>query len=262
MQHYTREKRGIKVLNLIFFLIMIVLNGLANTTLIGGVSTEVISDRYKNLFTPAGITFAVWGVIYLALGYFVIFQLGKSSYGSKKKEALEKIGPLFIISCILNGSWLIAWGYDLIPLSLGIMFLLLITLYAIYFKVHSMKDYLYNDEKRAFIIPFSLYTAWITVAIIANLAAYFKYIEWGGFGLSETFWIIFSIILATLVNLLFIYGKSDFFFGLVGVWALSGIALGRYEEGNIFPVGYVAAAGAVVILISILLNIIRNRKSN
>lgn len=261
MQHYTREKRGIKVLNLVFFMIMIVLNGLANTTLIGGVSTEVISDRYQNLFTPAGITFAIWGVIYLALGYFVIFQLGKTGYGSKKKEALEKIGILFVVSCILNGVWLIAWGYDQIPLSLGIMVLLLITLYIIYFRLQGIKDYLYNDEKRAFLVPFSLYTAWITVAVIANLAAFFKYINWDGFGISETIWIVFSIVFATLVNLAFIYFKSDIFFGLVGVWALSGIAIGRYEDGNIIPVGYAAIGGAAVILIFVFLNILRNRKS-
>jgi len=30
-------------------------------------STGDLSDLYPNLFTPAGLTFSIWGLIYLAL---------------------------------------------------------------------------------------------------------------------------------------------------------------------------------------------------
>ena len=105
MQHYSREKKGLKILNLLFYLLMIGANALANTNIFGQATTEEISAKYSNLFTPAGITFAIWGVIYIMLGYFVLYQLGKNGYGARK-EATEKIGLWFIVSCILNGLWL------------------------------------------------------------------------------------------------------------------------------------------------------------
>jgi len=35
-----------------------------------------VSDSYPNLFAPAGLTFAIWGVIYLALAGYVLYQFG------------------------------------------------------------------------------------------------------------------------------------------------------------------------------------------
>ncbi len=245
MQHYSREKKGLKILNLIFFLLMIAANGLANTKIFGQYTTQEVSAKYANLFTPAGITFVIWGLIYIMLGYFVLYQLGKNSYGARK-EASERVGIWFIVSCILNVAWLFFWAFDMIGLSMIPMVGLLAVLYLIYFRVYGVEDYLYNDEKKGFLLPFSLYSGWVSVATIANFAAFVKYMNWNLFNISEVVWTAIAIGVAVAVNFFFISIRKDKAFGLVGIWALCGIAYGRYQEGSFMPVGYIAGLGALV----------------
>ena len=252
MQHYSREKKGLKILNLLFYLLMIGANALANTNIFGQATTEEISAKYSNLFTPAGITFAIWGVIYIMLGYFVLYQLGKNGYGARK-EATEKIGLWFIVPCILNGLWLFFWAFDMIGLSMIAMIALLIVLYLIYFRVYTVEAYLYNDEKKGFLLPFSLYTGWISVATIANFAAFVKYMNWNLFNLPEALWVSIGIAVAVLVNLFFITMRKDKAFGFVGIWALAGIVYARYLDGNLMPVGYVAGV-AIFVLLAVIIN--------
>ena len=53
--------------NIIAVIITIIVNGLANLLPIGGKNTAELSDNIPNLFVPAGITFAIWGIIYFLM---------------------------------------------------------------------------------------------------------------------------------------------------------------------------------------------------
>ncbi len=44
------------------FFIMVGVNGMANALPINGRTTGDISNAYKNLFAPAGITFSIWAL--------------------------------------------------------------------------------------------------------------------------------------------------------------------------------------------------------
>ena len=66
----------LQVVNVVAFVVMVVVNGLAgSTTLLGGVTSADVSDMYPTLITPAGFTFAIWGIIYTLLLLFTIYQL-------------------------------------------------------------------------------------------------------------------------------------------------------------------------------------------
>ena len=68
--------KSLKYWNIIFFISMISINIIANTLPFGRGSTAEISAKYHSLFTPAPLTFSIWFVIYLLLGYFIVYQLG------------------------------------------------------------------------------------------------------------------------------------------------------------------------------------------
>ena len=61
------------------YLAMVAVNFLANSLPINNRSTGEISDAYPNLFAPAGLAFSIWGLIYLLLGVFVLYQFTKDS---------------------------------------------------------------------------------------------------------------------------------------------------------------------------------------
>lgn len=65
----------IKLMVLISYLIMIVVNALANILPINNLTTGQVSDSFPNLFAPIGLTFSIWGVIYLLLGIYSVYQL-------------------------------------------------------------------------------------------------------------------------------------------------------------------------------------------
>lgn len=71
-----KNKVNIKILTAALFLIMIIVNVLANVIPINGMTTGNISELYKNLFAPAGLTFSIWGVIYFLLAGYTIYQIG------------------------------------------------------------------------------------------------------------------------------------------------------------------------------------------
>ncbi|HNX79137.1 MAG TPA: hypothetical protein PKJ24_04610 [Prolixibacteraceae bacterium] len=69
----------IKFLNILFFAGMVVMNYLANALPLNGKNTGELSDAFPNLFVPAGITFSIWGVIYLLLLLVCIIQFSGST---------------------------------------------------------------------------------------------------------------------------------------------------------------------------------------
>lgn len=61
-------------LTLLLVLATIVINGLANALPFNNLTTAEISDRFQVYFVPAGYVFAIWGLIYLGLIAFAVFQ--------------------------------------------------------------------------------------------------------------------------------------------------------------------------------------------
>jgi hypothetical protein len=112
--------------NIVAFLLTGVVNGLAGSTaILGGKNTAQISDAYPTLITPAGYVFAIWGIIYVLLGVFVVFQALPSQ---KDKEYQKKIDWLFILSSLFNIVWLFLWQSEYLGWSVVVIFLLLTTL--------------------------------------------------------------------------------------------------------------------------------------
>lgn len=217
-------KNKIKILVVLTFIVMIVTNVLANALPINGMDTGVISDSYPNLFAPAGITFAIWGVIYLLLGMFTFYQLGiinKNDYINS--ELLNRVGIIFSVSSIINTFWIFAWHYQIIPLSMLLMIALLICLIKIsqVFKYENLS----RKEKLFVKVPFSIYFGWITVATIANVAILLVSLNWNAFGIAESIWTVIVIIVGAIIGILTILYNKDYFYGLVIIWAYYGIII-------------------------------------
>ena len=225
MSSYTRKIKLYQLLNTIGFILTILVNGLANGLPINGKGTGEVSDAYLNLFAPAGITFAIWGLIYAALGLFVIYQLGFLSKGNNQYlEIVSDIGPSFAIASAANISWIFAWHYERFLISVLIMLVLLLSLIDIYNKINQQEADT-TLEKVSVRWPFSIYLSWISVATIANITTFLVSINWDGFGIPEAIWTIIVILVATLITLKFVFYKRDIPYALVTVWALLGILI-------------------------------------
>ena len=235
--------------NVFAFFLMIIVNGLAgSTTLLGGKNTAEISDANPTLITPAGYVFAIWGIIYVLLGIFVIFQALPMR---KEKEYHGKIGWLFVLSSVFNITWLFLWQFEYLAFSVILMFLLLASLISIYLRLNIGKSDVGIREKLAVHLPFSTYLGWITIASIANVSVTLVSVEWDGFGISQETWATLIVIIALLIAFLVIVTRRDIAYGLVFIWAFVGIAVGQAGNQNIVTLTQVSAA---IILIALVLS--------
>jgi len=211
------------------YVAMLVINFLANSLPINNRSTGDISDAYPNLFAPAGFTFSIWGLIYLLLGGYVLYQFTKSS--QERKGLLKKINPLFIATSLVNISWIFAWHYDFIGLSVLLMAILLFLLIKIVDILHIEK--LTSKEKIFISIPFSVYLGWITVAAIANITVFLVSIDWNGFGMADFIWTSVILLVGALIGILRMQKDKDAAYGLVLIWAYLGILYKHLPTGSI-----------------------------
>lgn len=195
----------------------IAVNALANILPINGLNTGQVSDLYPSLFTPDGLTFSIWSVIYFLLAGFVVM-----SWLRRDERTINRVLPWFTLTCVLNMSWILAWHHLLAPLSVFIMLMLLTTLSYIFRILHQSDS---NDTKQKFwvVLPFTIYLAWICVATIANIAALLISLGWQGGSISPQLWTILMMTTAAALALKVTLDYRVPFFSAVVIWALFGI---------------------------------------
>ncbi len=244
---------------LVAYIAMMIVNGLAGaTTVLGGVDTATVSGSYPNLFAPSGVTFSIWGVIYLLLGIFMfrMFEIWKPRKSAISNTKLNQIIQLFAVSSLLNMIWLFAWQYKVLWLSVLLMIGLLVTLIMINrLTAHENFD---MKEYALVRLPFSIYFGWITIATVANITTWLVSIQWNGAGLSDSTWMVIILIVAAIIGIVTALRNHDPAYLAVFIWAYGGILLkhlsntgfnGRYQEVIIT----LAIAIAVVIVTTIQL---------
>ncbi|HOX29915.1 MAG TPA: tryptophan-rich sensory protein [Candidatus Paceibacterota bacterium] len=230
----------IKIFAAAAYVAMVGVNFLANGLPINNRTTGAVSEAYPNLFAPAGLTFSIWGLIYLLLGGYVVYQFTKGS--RQKEELLSKINLLFIATSLANISWIFAWHYDLIGLSVIIMAALLALLIKIADILRPEK--LASRERFVISTPFGVYFGWITVAAIANITVFLVSIGWDGFGIADFAWTVIILLIGALIGILRLRKDKNIAYGLVLVWAYSGI-LFKHLSADGFGGQYPAVIAAV-----------------
>lgn len=245
------KTKTLQILNILGFILVIIVNTLANALPIAGRTTGELSDMYPSLFTPAGFTFSIWGVIYLLLLVFVIYQ-AKGLFGKTNEKVvriLQQIGPWFFISCLANASWIYVWHHQMIFVSLLIMLVIIFSLIRIYIKLGIGRKVVSKGEQFLVHLPFSVYLAWISVATIANIAIWLVAIDWQGFGLSPEFWTTLMIIIATALTTIISFRNKDMFYSLVILWAFYGISAARMAETTEPSMAIIISLSAGMVLI-------------
>lgn len=235
---------SLKWINSVAFLAMVTVNVLANAIPIGGNMTGEVSQSYPNLFTPAPITFAIWGVIYLLLMLFILFQLGIMGNSSTAAVVRDVIGWSFVASCVLNIGWILAWHMRLIGLSAVFIVLLLVNLILITMKLYVSPTSFFNFLMVK--LGFDIYYGWIIAATIANFSVLLVKVKWNRFGLTEVTWTLIILIVGALIASSVVFLNGRHFAGLAVIWAYVGIII-KHASSSGFGGQYKSIIVAAVI---------------
>lgn len=248
------------------YFIMVIVNTLANTLPINGKGTGEVSDSYPNLFAPAGFTFAIWGLIYILLLVYSVYQLIHYKRATdSKKQLFNEVGILFSISSLANALWIFAWHYNYIGLSVLLMLGILVCLIKINLILKDAD--LSKTENFTIKLPFTVYFGWITIATIANITTFLVSIHWNRFSLSEVFWTDLIIIIGTVLGTICVLFFKSIAYGFVLIWAFIGIAAKHLSPNQFdgkYPSVIVTICLAILMIIAaqILLFRARGQRTN
>lgn len=238
----------------------LVINALANIIPLNNLTTAEISDSFQVLFVPAGYVFAIWGVIYLGLIVFAVYQ----ALPQKKTDPLmRKVGYPFALSGVANSAWIFLWHFQHFLLTVFAMLSLLVLLIYIYLRLEIGKKPVKLLERWMVQIPISIYLGWISVATIANISDVLYYLGWNGGGIQAATWTVIMLAVALVLGLIISFTRQDVFFVLVLAWAFVGIAVKQASVPEVAVGAWIAATlSAILVVVSLFGSFRRQPRSH
>lgn len=241
------DRTKVAVINGAFLVGTLVINTLGALGLINGLSQKEISDRYITLITPSPSTFSIWSVIYTLLIISIVVMLIKKK-DTYYQKAIDEISSLFRISCILNAFWIVAFSFVQIELSVLFIFGFVLVLAMICKKLAGIQT------GKRFLLPltFGLYTGWLFIATVVNIAAALVKQNWDGFGLSPEIWAIATLSVSVVLVFFVLQSIKNVVFPLPVAWAYLGIyqfLLSPSGFNGLYGLLQITALGGMAVLI-------------
>jgi hypothetical protein len=252
------------IFNVVGLLIVLAVNVLANSRKLNNTSIGELSAQYPNLFVPADVTFSIWGLIYLALLGSAAYQLWLAFTKGHQLELeafVRRMQGWFLLNCLGNASWLFAWHYEKLPLTLVFMLMIIVSLVMIHKRFRIAHSGASPREKLFIHFPFGIYLGWISIATIANVTVFLVSVGLPGFGLSDLTWTVSMMCLGTVLALFMILRFNNIYYGLACIWAFYGVVLKR--DASAGPDSeIVVSTGTIVIAVlglAVLLQLLRKK---
>jgi hypothetical protein len=239
-----------QIITILATLVVLAVNVLANALPLNGLNTGEISDRFAIYFVPAGYVFSIWGLIYLGLILYTIYQ---ALPRQRDNPILNRIAPYYWMSSLANVVWIFLWHYEVFGLTIVAMLVILASLIVIYLKLKPST----GQDKWLVRLPFSIYLGWISVATVANFSQFLYFFSWDGFGVNGAVWAVIMLAVASLLGLLMAWRESDPFYVLVLVWAFIGIAVSQADTALVVNAAW---AGVIALILGVLVSSIWKKR--
>jgi len=205
-------------INGLFLIITLGVNTFGALGLINGLSQKQISDKYMTLITPSPFTFSIWSLIYALLIISIIVMIVKKE-DAYYQNAIQEITGLFRLSCLLNIIWIVEFSFEQVELSSVFILAFVVVLALLCLKLRKIQV----GKQWLLPVTFGLYTGWLFIATVVNIAAALVKLEWSGFGISEEMWGIIMLIVAIALVVIVIQKLKNAVFPLPLAWAYFGI---------------------------------------
>lgn len=200
----------------------------------------------STLLAPGTGAFAIWTLIYAGLGVYAVWQLGSAARASAVQR---RIRPLAAASAILNAVWIVVVQSGWLGISAVVILVLLAVL------AWLIRDLIQSRpvppvERWISGVVFGAYLGWVSVAAVANIAAWLAFHGVGrdaGWAEPLAVLLVFVAVLIGAATVVFSGGRTAA--ALAMAWGIAWIGIGRSDGGNLSEVVAVAAwVGAGLLL--------------
>ncbi|WP_052050120.1 tryptophan-rich sensory protein [Leptolyngbya sp. KIOST-1] len=239
-QHHSPSGKGLAIATAVAIVATLAINTLSNAFPPGGQNIGEIANTQlvDVLIIPASYAFSIWGLIYLGLLAYGLYQFNRER---RSQPDIQRVNQLLIVACIAQVIWIFLFTLEQFGWSILAMLGILLPLIGAYRTFNIGRDRPSRQRRWMAHIPFSIYLAWISVATIVNVAAALYASPWDGWGLTAVTWTVAMVVVVTLLGAVVIYRRQDVAFTLVFVWALVAIAVRQSETPAVLWAALIAA---------------------
>jgi hypothetical protein len=246
----AERDRPRQIITLAAILGSIAVNTFSNRFPPNGVNVGTLSNTLFSAvqILPANYAFAIWGLIYVGLIGFGIYQLQPAQRHSPR---LRRGGYWLVFACVAQCAWIYLFLARLFPLSTIAMLGILVPLIVLYQRLGIGQRHVSRQMLWLVDIPISVYLGWISVATIVNVATALYSLNWNGWGLTSPVWTVMLMGASALIAVLMLIQRRDRAYALVIVWALVAITIRQANEPLIAGAGIILAIGLTLCSIGI-----------
>ncbi|MFP7761331.1 TspO/MBR family protein [Marisediminicola sp. LYQ85] len=243
--------------------VLAIIGGFVGSGAAGGQAVQVASGGAlaadATPIAPGGPAFSIWSVIYLGLVAYAIWQ---ALPGQRTIERHRRLGYWVAASLLLNAAWILSVQFDLLPLSVPVIALLLVVLVRAFFitlatRPENLVDTVVTDG------TVGLYLGWVCVATAANIAAVLADAGFRGFGLGLDTWGVVIVAVAGAVGVaLALRGRGRIAPTLSLSWGLSWVAVARLSgDLESTPTAVAAIVAVIAVVVATIVLRLRERRS-
>lgn len=249
-----------QILVLVAAVLQIIISSAASATTLftidGSGTVGEISDSLRTSITPADYAFAVWGVIFLGVIAYGIYQaLPKQT----ERQVHRRIGGWVLAAVIPNTIWtpvfIQAGQYGtpefrpiFIVLSMVLIIMILTCLSVIFLRLRAMNAELTTADRWFVQLPFALFFAWVTIATVVNATVTLLALGWTGEGIAPVLaagLIVVATLITSRVIMISPRAVGTIGFAAVVIWALIAISVGNNAQSSLVGAAGIAAAMVV-----------------
>lgn len=157
------------ILNLLAYIFNIVFTyGIGTNGWLGNGTNGDLSEKYQTIITPKSTAFSIWAVIFIFQAIFAIIQFLKRFRGHPMVQ--EGVSYWYCGVCLAQVGWTFSFAYEIIPLSLVFMLLILFSLYGLLYSQYYTESTGKLVEFWLLRFPFAIHAGWITAASALNVS--------------------------------------------------------------------------------------------
>lgn len=145
----------------------VIIHALNSGKVPGTLTNRQQSQKFQHLLTPAGPTFAIWGVIYVWQLVFTVAQMFPAYRASGVVQS--GVGWWWAAACAAQCLWAFCFAFDCVRLSLAAMCGICAALHLLLGHCAAPGGRPANAAEQWLVVaPFSIHAGWIVAATIVN----------------------------------------------------------------------------------------------
>lgn len=226
----------------------------------GGASVDDLQDgalsAQGSYLAPDGPAFSIWSLIYIGLLAYTVWQALPAQRADARQQA---VGGWIAASMVLNGLWLVTARFLTLWLTVIVIALLVAVLARVIvllgrFPAKNLADRILTDGANG------LHFGWVTIATVANTAAWFTQIAPADWEDQADVWAVAVLVVVAVIGVAAALVTGRIAPALATAWGLVWLAVGRFTDApESVPTGIAALVVAVVLVLVGVIGVVRGR---